>query len=1222
MADFGFDFASVDEAEQVYDDTFIDSGEKEDNVQAEVDQKDIPVPDDVNPAPTSGTPQSPVLTSGTALPDPLASLSSDALVDSIDDASPKVLEAVLPAEFSEDNLGPLDRLCIRSQSSLPFLRVWAAREIKTLLYTCSVREVLETIFPVAFQLSTDKDHFVRETMVLDLTPLLLYYYNHAYQNDTISVSSTNSDDPDSSASTPWVNPIIHTLIHNWLETLLLDPSLAVMVRVQNALVSLGQHLEFELYHTEVIHHTILSLTKATLKSRPPSIDGLTESLRATGLGFVLEPVDEDQAHRRTVVCLRLIRALVDAFGMGLKPAVFVPTIEKTAQSESYEIRRDTAVALGSLARALSYDLVLEGLFPIFQQLIQDGNWQVRQATVLHAFPVLAQILTYPGRSSPVGFASKSLFGSRPVSPNNSLSQTRPSTGGGSPLPSLFGMGQTSSGLNNGVATMGGTSSNGTYHPAPAPPVTAKQWINTLERLLGNREVSYPVQTAVYQIYGRLMVAFAGLDKVKDTLVKYYMSAVANSLDQDVMSTPEITFHCAYNFPAMLLTLGVSHWDELADFYMQLTKLDHFEVRKTLAHSLHEVARMLGPNHCEKYLESVICYFLVDLDEVQLAVISNLAAFVECLYPHSRERCLPSILEAFRHEGSNWRAREIMARQVAPLCRLYPVRMVVRHLLPLAVHWAEDPVAAVREAAAGAFPVVFDLTKEDPGLQVQFFESMIHFRAAKTFRGRLFFVQICEALLAQKVDPTDFEQFFLPSLLALAEDKVANVRIAVARALKRILAGDQVESEGYQSTSHDGTPADESNRAEDERSSSTVPVLVLPLEDPPAASLGVNQSDTLDTTQKLTPMEQGTDSAKGSMDSNDSGSQTSTLGQHSWTDTRSQLITDLVDVLRTDSDRDVKAIMQELPLTILGERPVENFIGDSNKAKITAVGPTSPPLHLQPQVFSSEVVSNHLNLDLNDARPVEDDKIGDHAANLTTDQVPAVHHAPTMEKPALNVPALASASLDLDRAKEARQGDSVPSPREAIEIARPEFNLPCAGQEQQRVLDDSRHIRESPHPLLGTALRRVSFHGFLPRSSTIDPGVGRSETVETPSDFPQALARLTRTPSPPSAIKPYAAPPVRRSLSHPPGWSDMEEGNRRDSLMSLNQTNVVGAPSVLVSHPPRTYSPGLVPPSPKLKGDNSRTSSRPNDPLSSALGTNTTTTTTSHFLERFTSAKFF
>ncbi|KAJ1641963.1 hypothetical protein IWQ61_010686 [Dispira simplex] len=326
-------------------------------------------------------------------------------------------------------------------------------------------------------------------------------------------------------------------------------------------------------------------------------------------------------------------------------------------------------------------------------------------------------------------------------------------------------------------------------------------------------------------------------------------------------------------------------------------------------------------------------------------------------------------------------------------------------------------------------------------------------------------------------------------------------------------------------------------------------------------------------------------------------------------------------------------MQELPLTILGERPVEKPVTNSSEAENTAVDHPSPPLHLQPQTFPLEVVHNHLNLDHNDASAAEEVEIGDHGVNSTIDQVPVVQHAPTAEQPALNVLSLASASLGLDRAKDERQGDStmVPPPREAIEISRPEFNLPSKGQQQQqRVVDDSFHVRGNPHPLLGTALRRVSFHGFLPRSNASDPDVGRLETAKTRTDIPQRLPRLTRTPSPPSAsvIKPYTTPPVRRSYSHPMDWSDMEEGNGRGSLVSLNQTNVIGAPPS-VGHLARTYSPGLVPPSPKLKGGKYGAPSRPNDPPLSVLSANSNTATTtsattaaSHFLERFTSAKFF
>ncbi|RKP33905.1 armadillo-type protein, partial [Dimargaris cristalligena] len=705
MADFGFDFT-----DEEYDEPVVASSDNAGNSDEQpsddspVDTRSITVASDATPSPTS-----------------LTSLSSEVLVNSIEDASPKVLEAVLPNQFDEGDLTPIERLCIRSQSSLPFLRVWAAREIKNVLHSSPVADILTTIFPVAFQLSMDKA-----------------------ESDDASPTNGSLE-----------NPITHSLFHDWLETMLLDPSVIVVNGVQAALVELGHTMEFDLYHTEVIHHTILRLVKSVIKSRPPSIDILTDNiLSAAFLNSNSEL--EDKALRRKLMALKLIRALVQKFGSGLKPAVFVPTIEKTAQDPSFEVRRDTAFTLGELSYALSYDLVLEGIFPIFQNLIQDTNWQVRHAAAHIALPKLATVLTGSQWASP----------QITVGPGRALhtGPNGPSHPGNASLPA----GQSP------------------HLPPPAPPVAAKVWAQIIERLLGSREVSYPVQTSVFEVIGQLMVAFQHMDKVKEILVRYYLSVVESAVDQDVVTTPELIFQCAYNFPAMLFIMGVSRWDELADAYLALTKFDHFEVRKTLAHSLHEVAKLLGPEFGEQYHEKVFGYFLVDLDEIQLAVVAHLTDFLDCLYPVARERCLPQILEVFQHEGNNWRARETMAQQLAPLCRLYPERTVVRHLLPLAVHWAKDQVAAVRAAAASAFPVIFDMTKEDPGLQVQFFESIIQFRAATTFRARLFFIQICEALLTQQVDATDFEQFFLPSLLALANDKVSNVRIAVARTLKRLL----------------------------------------------------------------------------------------------------------------------------------------------------------------------------------------------------------------------------------------------------------------------------------------------------------------------------------------------------------------------------------------------------------------------------------------------------
>ncbi|KAJ1971806.1 hypothetical protein H4R35_005041 [Dimargaris xerosporica] len=1021
---------------------------------------------------------------------PLASLSENVLVDSIDDASPKVIEAVLPVQFSEDQLTPLDRLSLRSQSSFPFLRVWAAREIKNLLHQCSTPDVLGTLFPVAFQLSTDKDRFVRETMALDLTPLVLYYYQHGFTapgapkrpSGEGAVQTQPLNDQPSPDADPgeFDNPITHTLFHDWLETMLLDPSLIVVDRVQATLLELRRHLSFDLYHTEVIHHTILGLAKTAIKSRPPSIDGLAESLKTTSPG-AFEPCDSDERIlRRKSICLRLIRALVSTFGAALKPAVFVPTIEKTAQDTYFEVRRDTALTIGALVHAVSYDLVLETLFPVFQHLIQDLNWQVRQAAARVALPEIAQVLMdHPTRGTPTTSPNHSLQ----LPSGNTSNSNATWSASGSPIPFIFGTGLTggagNSGTNSPAAAsnvVAGNPAGATPHlPPPPTPITAKQWVALLQRLLDSREVSYPVQTAVFGVIGRLMVAFARMDKVKDVLIRHYLTAVYSSMDMDVMPTPEIIYHCAYNFPAVLTVMGAARWDELSGAYLELTRIDHFDVRKTLAHSLHEVAKLLGPNHCEQYLEPVFSYFLVDMDEVQLAVISHLHEFLQCLHDQSRNRCLPPTIEVFQHEGSNWRAREIMAQQIAPLCRLYPAKTVVRHLLPLAVHWAADPVAAVREAAAGAFPVVFDMTKEDPGLQVQFFESMIQFRGAGTFRARLFFIQICEALLTQQVDPTDFEQFFLPSLLTLASDPVSNVRIAVARTLRRLLLASHqpLDTQVPANSLNITFPLATASGGSQPLPALSPPELRTALSLPPASSVGADGR---------LPVQSRGSSGEGqrSMGAANSPALAPTLASAGavsecgglstkaafhWTATRSQLITELIATLRTDDDRDVLYIVKNLPNPLTtpldAESPTEpgaEFLSEPNQG-------TLPPVAVTDGESVSDPQSEHSVSHSSNAASTPATASTASTANVATDSTARRATMPSSTTNTLPSPSVVSAratrSSDLPGPSPATTsgpphvvampagsspGDSnspviaAPTPRGALELNRPTFSL--------------------------------------------------------------------------------------------------------------------------------------------------------------------------------------
>ncbi|KAJ2846649.1 hypothetical protein IWW36_004247, partial [Coemansia brasiliensis] len=112
-------------------------------------------------------------------------------------------------------------------------------------------------------------------------------------------------------------------------------------------------------------------------------------------GFFLSPADEAarlEQTRRKLLMLHMIHLVAAEFGAEMRPAVFVPVVERAAKDRTFEVRRDAAAVLGSLAKAVSNDLAMDVLFASFLQLTQDAVWQVRQSAARHALPGLALVL--------------------------------------------------------------------------------------------------------------------------------------------------------------------------------------------------------------------------------------------------------------------------------------------------------------------------------------------------------------------------------------------------------------------------------------------------------------------------------------------------------------------------------------------------------------------------------------------------------------------------------------------------------------------------------------------------------------------------------------------------------------------------------------------------------------------------------------------------------------
>lgn len=100
--------------------------------------------------------------------------------------------------------------------------------------------------------------------------------------------------------------------------------------------------------------------------------------------------------------------------------------------------------------------------------------------------------------------------------------------------------------------------------------------------------------------------------------------------------------CAYNFPAVIFTLGKKYFHLLSKSYIALVKNGQWKVRRTLAFSLHDVAKLLGTQITESVLKPAFEALLKDLDEVRIGVIKNLSEFLEVLSAKERTKYLTLI----------------------------------------------------------------------------------------------------------------------------------------------------------------------------------------------------------------------------------------------------------------------------------------------------------------------------------------------------------------------------------------------------------------------------------------------------------------------------------------------------------------------------------------------------------------------------------------------------
>lgn len=276
--------------------------------------------------------------------------------------------------------------------------------------------------------------------------------------------------------------------------------------------------------------------------------------------------------------------------------------------------------------------------------------------------------------------------------------------------------------------------------------------------------------------------------VPQLLVDHFVSMTDPSRAQTVDS--EIAHHCAFSLPAVALTLGRKNWPLIRETYDVLAADMQWKVRRTLASSIHELGVILGQESVVQDLIPIFNGFLKDLDEVRIGLLKHLSDFLKLLPLDLRKEYLPKMADfLYMDNERNWRFRQELAVQLGHLIPLYTAEEVKSHLAPIAIILIRDKVAAVRTTAVQVHSIMVKtlLAEESSGLVRVLLADLIgELVKSDSWIHRQTYASLSLTLFQESsLDHTQFAQDILPNLMDLSEDKVPNVRLAVARTLKQL-----------------------------------------------------------------------------------------------------------------------------------------------------------------------------------------------------------------------------------------------------------------------------------------------------------------------------------------------------------------------------------------------------------------------------------------------------
>lgn len=145
---------------------------------------------------------------------------------------------------------------------------------------------------------------------------------------------------------------------------------------------------------------------------------------------------------------------------------------------------------------------------------------------------------------------------------------------------------------------------------------------------------------------------------------------------------------------------MDNWRLLQPYYSTLCQDKADKVRQSLASSMHEIAKIIGPAQSDKFLLEPFSWYLRDFAHIQAAILENLSTLIRGFGLETSKQALGMVGDVWP-AISNWRRRQAVAKDLANLGAHFVVAGAAEDVLSVLAKAFKDPVAAVREEAVYA-----------------------------------------------------------------------------------------------------------------------------------------------------------------------------------------------------------------------------------------------------------------------------------------------------------------------------------------------------------------------------------------------------------------------------------------------------------------------------------------------------------------------------------------